>query len=55
VTAFVKTLFGDAATLGVIAFVMAAEILLVWAGLTNWAVIVIPCLVLTGAAWLAAR
>jgi hypothetical protein len=54
-TAFLKTLFGDAATVRVIVLVMAAEILLVWAGLTNWAVIVIPCLVFTGAAWLATR
>jgi hypothetical protein len=54
-SAFLKTLFGDAATLAVVAIVMAAEVLLVANGHVALAAFVVPSLVLAGAAWLAQR
>ncbi len=54
-SAFVKTLFGDRATVAVVALVMTAELLLVAVGEAVAASIVIPALVLAGAGWLAKR
>lgn len=50
--AFLKTLFGDADTLFVVAMVMVAEVLM--ADMTA-AAFAVPALVLAGAAWLATR
>jgi hypothetical protein len=54
-SAFLKTLFGDAGTVAVVAIVMAAELLLVVNGQVATATFAIPCLVLAGTAWLATR
>ena len=54
-SAFVKTLFGDAGTIVVVALVMAAEVLLVATGQVAAASYAVPPLVLAGAAWLAIR
>jgi hypothetical protein len=54
-SAFLKTLLGDAGTVTVVAIVMAAEWLLVANGLTTSAAFTIPPLVLTGVGWLATR
>lgn len=51
--AFLKTLFGDPATIAVVAIVMAAEVALVSGGRPALAAFVVPVLVLTGTAWLA--
>jgi hypothetical protein len=53
--AFLKTLFGDAGTVTVVAIVMAAEWLLVANGLVTSAAFVVPPIVLAGAGWLATR
>jgi hypothetical protein len=52
---FLKTLFGDAATVAVVAIVMAAEVLLAAAGHPAWAALATPPVVLAGAAWLSTR
>jgi hypothetical protein len=54
-SAFLKTLFGDAGTVAVVAVVMAAEVLLVAADQGSSAAFAVPCLVLAGTAWLAQR
>ena len=54
-SAFLRTLFGDVATVAVVAAVMAAEVALVALGDTAYAVVAVPCLVLVGTAWLAQR
>jgi hypothetical protein len=54
-SAFLKTLFGDAGTVAVVTVVMAAEMLMVAANHASWAGFAIPPLVLVGAAWLAKR
>lgn len=54
-SAFYKTLFGDAATIAVTALVMVAEVVLVAADQVGWAVVVVPAVVLAGTAWLAQR
>jgi hypothetical protein len=53
--AFLKTLFGDAATIAVVLVVIAAEWLLCANGLVAAAVLYVPLLVLAGAGWLATR
>jgi hypothetical protein len=54
-SAFVKTLFGDAGTVAVVLLVMAAEGLLVSNGQVTSAAFAVPLLALAGAAWLARR
>jgi type IV secretory pathway VirB2 component (pilin) len=54
-SAFLKTLFGDAGTVAVVAVVMAAEMLLVADHQLDSAVFAVPLLVLAGTAWLAKR
>jgi len=54
-SAFLKTLFGDAGTIAVVAIVMAAEVLLVASDQAASAAFAVPSLVLAGAAWLAKR
>jgi hypothetical protein len=54
-SAFLKTLFGDAATVAVVTLVLAAEVLLVAVDQATAAGFVIPPLVLAGSAWLATR
>jgi hypothetical protein len=54
-SAFLKTLFGDAGTVTVVAIVMAAELSLMAAGHAAAAALVVPALVLAGTAWLATR
>ena len=54
-SAFLKTLFGDRATVAVVTVVMLAELLLVSAGNAAAAGFVAPCLVLAGVAWLSRR
>lgn len=54
-TAFLKTLFGDAGTIAVVSVVMAAEVLLIAIGQVAAAPLCVPLLVLAGAAWLATR
>ena len=54
-SAFLKTLFGDAGTLAVVAVVMAAEVWLVARNQVASAAFAIPALVLAGTAWLAKR
>jgi hypothetical protein len=51
--AFLKTLFGDPATIAVVSVVMAAEVTLVACRQPALATFVIPILVLSGIAWLA--
>lgn len=51
--AFFKTLFGDPATIAVVAIVMAAEVALVALGQSALAALVVPVMVLAGIAWLA--
>ena len=51
--AFLKTLFGDWATIAVVAMVMAAEIVLAAHGLIVAAALAVPFTVLAGVAWLA--
>jgi hypothetical protein len=51
--AFFKTLFGDPATIAVVAIVMAAEVMLVAGGQPVLAALIVPVLVLAGTAWLA--
>jgi hypothetical protein len=53
--AFLKTLFGDAGTVAVVATVLAAEVLLADSGHAASAAFVVPLLVLAGTAWLARR
>ena len=54
-SAFLKTLFGDAGTVAVVGIVMAAEVLLVANDQVVSAAFAIPSLVLVGTAWLARR
>jgi hypothetical protein len=54
-SAFLKTLFGDAGCVGVVVIVMAAEVLLVANNQAASAAFAIPLLVLAGVAWLAKR
>lgn len=54
-SAFLKTLFGDASTVAVVAIVMAAEVVLVASNQVASAAFAVPLLVLAGAAWLAKR
>lgn len=54
-SAFLKTLFGDASTVAVVTLVMAAEVLMAATGHPSWAGFAIPPLVLAGAAWLSQR
>jgi uncharacterized protein (TIGR03382 family) len=54
-SAFMKTLFGDAGTVAVVLLIMAAEALLVFNGQVTSAAFAVPLLVLIGAAWLARR
>jgi hypothetical protein len=54
-SAFLKTLFGDAGTVAVVAIVMAAEVLLVATDQAASAALAVPSLVLAGTAWLAKR
>jgi hypothetical protein len=51
--AFLKTLFGDPATIAVVATVVAAEVVLVACGYRALAALIVPVLVLAGTAWLA--
>lgn len=54
-SAFLKTLFGDAGSVAVVAIVIAAELVLVATGPAASAAFCVPPLVLAGAAWLATR
>ena len=54
-SALLKTLLGDAATVAVVAIVMAIEVSLVAAGHAAWAAYAVPSCALVGAAWLATR
>ena len=54
-SAFLKTLFGDAGTVVVVVIVMAAEVLLVTNSQIASAAFTLPFLVLAGVAWLAKR
>jgi hypothetical protein len=54
-SAFLKTLFGDAGTVAVVAVVMAAEAWLVATNQVDAAAFAIPPLVLAGTAWLAKK
>jgi len=54
-SAFLKTLFGDAGTVAVVAMVMAAEASLVASDHVGWAAYAVPSCALAGAAWLARR
>jgi type IV secretory pathway VirB2 component (pilin) len=54
-SAFLKTLIGDAGTVAVVAIVMAAEAWLAASNQVASAVFTIPLLVLAGTAWLAKR
>ena len=54
-SAFLKTLFGDAGTVSVVVIVMTTEMLFVATGQTTFAAFAIPSLVLAGASWLATR
>ncbi len=51
--AFLKTLFGDLATMTVVAVVMAVEVVLVACGWAALSALVVPFLVLAGIAWIA--
>jgi len=53
--AFLKTLFGDAATVTVVALVMIAETILAAIGQAGLGALLIPAAVLAGVAWLAMR
>ena len=54
-SAFLKTLFGDAGSVTVVAIVMAVEMCLVATSEPIAAAFVVPLLVLAGVAWLAKR
>jgi hypothetical protein len=54
-SAFLKTLFGDAGTVAVVAIVVAAELVLVETGRGTAAAFAVPALVLASTAWLARR
>jgi hypothetical protein len=54
-SAFFKTLFGDARTVVIVALVLLAEVVMVTSGNADFAVLVIPLLVLAGTGWLATR
>jgi hypothetical protein len=54
-SAFFKTLFGDRNNVAVVTIVTLAELLLAATGNAAVAGLVVPCLVLAGAAWLARR
>jgi hypothetical protein len=54
-SAFLKTLIGDAGTVAVVAIVMVAEAWLAASNQVASAVFAIPLLVLAGTAWLAKR
>jgi hypothetical protein len=54
-SAFLKTLFGDAGTVTVVTLIMAAELLLVATGHAEAAGFAIPAFVLAGVGWLARR
>lgn len=54
-SAFLRTLFGDARTVAVVALVMAAEALSATTGHAATAAFAVPALVLAGTAWLATR
>ena len=54
-TAFFKTLFGDAATVGVVMAIMVAEVALGLGGAATYAAFGVPWLVLGGIMWLALR
>lgn len=54
-SAFLRTLFGDAGTVAVVAIAMAAEVLLVANDQLASAAFAVPSLVLAGTAWLARR
>jgi hypothetical protein len=54
-SAFLKTLFGDAGTVAVVAIIMAAEGFLVASGQMDWAAYAVPACALAGTAWLATR
>ncbi len=51
--AFLKTLFGDARNVAVVALLVAVEAGLVRAGLGREAVFLVPLAVMAGVAWLA--
>ncbi|WP_293368814.1 hypothetical protein [Phenylobacterium sp.] len=53
--AFLKTLFGDAGTVTVVALVMMVEVVLTASGQAGLGVVLIPVAVLAGVAWLAIR
>ncbi len=53
--AFLKTLFGDAGTVAVVALVMLAEAALAATGQAALGAFLIPVAVLAGVAWLAIR
>jgi hypothetical protein len=55
VKAFLKTLFGDAGTVTVVALVMIAETILTAIGQAGLGAFLIPVAVLAGVAWLAIR
>jgi hypothetical protein len=54
-SAFLKTLFGDAGTVAVVAIVVAIELMLVDRNQAASAAFAVPILVLAGTAWLARR
>jgi hypothetical protein len=54
-SAFMKTLFGDAGTVTVVLLFMAAEAVLAAGGQVASAAVAVPLLVLAGTAWLARR
>ena len=54
-SSFFKTLFGDTQTVVIVTLVLLAEVVMVTLGNANFAVLVIPVLVLAGTGWLATR
>jgi hypothetical protein len=54
-SAFLKTLFGDAGTVSVVVIVMTTEVLFGATGQMPSAAFAVPLLVLAGTAWLATR
>jgi hypothetical protein len=54
-SAFLKTLFGDAGTVSVVAVIMITETVFAATGQVTVAAFAVPPLVLAGAAWLATR
>ncbi len=52
---FIKTLFGDAQNIAVVAAIITLELALVRSGLGREAVLLVPIVTMGGVAWLARR